>query len=100
MRMVLCLLALFFSFSSSANVIHYPERAEALRIDGAVSLIYDIDVNGKVNNIRVVKSNPDYVFDRSVVKQMSKWEFPKNEEKKDVELNIIFDANHRISKKY
>lgn len=71
-----------------------------MRIDGAVSLIYDIDVNGKVNNIRVIKSNPDYVFDRSVVKQVSKWEFPKNEEKKDVELNIIFDANHRVSKKY
>ena len=43
--MVFGLFALFFSFSSSANVIHYPERAEALRIDGKVKLIYDIDVN-------------------------------------------------------
>lgn len=99
MRKLIIFFTIVFSFSSSANVIKYPERAESLRIDGNVSVIYDVDINGNVNNIRVVNAEPKYVFERSVVKQVSKWKFPRNDEKKNVELNVIFDANHKFSSK-
>ncbi|MCK0554303.1 TonB family protein [Pantoea ananatis] len=99
MRIIITCFLLFLSFSSSANVIKYPQRAESLRIDGTVKLLYDIDVNGSVINVRIIKSEPEHIFDRTVVKQISKWKFPKNESKKDVELNIIFDANHKFSSK-
>lgn len=99
MRKSIIFFTIIFSFSSYANVIKYPERAESLRIDGNVSIIYDIDNNGNVNNIRVVNAEPKYVFERSVVKQISRWKFPRNDEKKNVELNVIFDANHKFTSK-
>lgn len=99
MRKSIIFFTIIFTFSSYANVIKYPERAESLRIDGNVSIIYDIDNNGKVNNIRVVNAEPKYVFERSVVKQISRWKFPRNDEKKNIELNVIFDANHKFTSK-
>ncbi|MGP2500412.1 TonB family protein [Pantoea ananatis] len=99
MRKSIIFFTIIFSFSSYANVIKYPERAESLRIDGNVSIIYDIDNNGNVNNIRVLNAEPKYVFERSVVKQISRWKFPRNDEKKNIELNVIFDANQKFSSK-
>ena len=87
------LILMVASFTSEANVIKYPERAERLRIDGEISVLYDINKSGKVENVRVTKTDPPYIFERSVRKQISLWEFPSGEPRTDQLLKIIFKAN-------
>ncbi|WP_312837181.1 TonB family protein [Pantoea sp.] len=90
------IIAAFFvtaAAAAEANVIKYPSRAENLRIDGEVQVIYDVNKDGKVENIRFTSSEPLYVFDRSVRKQMSYWKFPTGETRKDEQLKILFKAN-------
>lgn len=86
-------LLMALSFGSEANTIKYPVRAEKLRIDGEVSVLYDINNNGRVENIRLLNADPPYVFDRSVRKQISYWKFPAGEPKKNEPLKILFKAN-------
>jgi len=81
------------AFTVEANVIKYPVRAENLRIGGEVNVLYDINNNGRVENVRFTRAEPPYVFDRSVRKQISYWKFPAGAARKDELLKIIFKAN-------
>jgi len=85
--------AFFLAFSSEANLIKYPVRAENLRIDGEIRVLYDVNKDGRGENIRFTRSDPPYVFDKSVRKQMSYWKFPTGEARKDEQLKILFKAN-------
>lgn len=81
------------AFNAEANVIKYPVRAENLRIDGEVDVLYDINKNGRVENIRLIRAEPNDVFDRSVRKQISYWKFSPGKARKDERLKILFKAN-------
>ncbi|MDU5837137.1 MAG: TonB family protein [Pantoea sp.] len=81
------------AFTTEANVIKYPVRAENLRIDGEVNVLYDINKKGIVENIRVISAEPPDVFDRSVRKQISYWKFSPGNVRKDEQLKILFKAN-------
>ena len=87
------LLILFSIVVHADNKITYPERAEMLRIDGEVDVVYDISPEGKTDNIRVISVSPKYVFDREVKKQISTWRYPQNKPQKDVALRVVFKAN-------
>lgn|GEM_PF-1721732 len=90
---ILAIFTLFSSLAAASNVITYPDRAEKLRIDGEVNLLYDVNVYGETENIRLMSIYPKYVFDRSVKQQVSRWRYPKGEPRKDVPLKVIFKAN-------
>lgn len=93
MNKLFCAFIMAVTFSSEANVIKYPTRAENLRIEGEVNVLYDINNNGSVDNVRLIKAEPPYVFDRSVRNQISHWRFPAGEAKNDESLRILFKAN-------
>lgn len=58
----------------------YPRNAVKQRIEGWVQLSFDIDKAGKPTNIKVVKAQPQQVFDKSAIKALSKWTYqPKIE---------------------
>lgn len=86
-------LSFFSCISSAANVIHYPERAERLRIDGKINVLYDVNESGKTENIRVISASPRYVFDRDIKKQIAAWRYPSGKAESDVPLRVIFKAN-------
>ncbi|MCJ7925973.1 MAG: TonB family protein [Pantoea vagans] len=91
MKIILMALLIILSASVHAeNKITYPDRAERLRFGGEIKLLYDISPEGVVDNVRIINVYPKYLFDREVRKQMSSWKFPKNGQKKDVPLRIIF----------
>ncbi|PEI02628.1 energy transducer TonB [Pantoea agglomerans] len=91
MKYILTTLLLSLSaFVQAENKITYPDRAERLRFGGEVELVYDVSPQGKVNNVRIFKVYPKYLFDREVKRQMATWTFPENNPKKDVPLKIIF----------
>lgn len=94
MKKLCALILIFVSFSLFAKEsLTYPDRAKSLRITGTVDLLYDISEDGRVENVRVINANPKYVFERSVIKQVSNWRMPIGDKREGVPLHVIFKMN-------
>ena len=53
----------------------YPEAAKAQGIEGWVRLSYDISVEGRVENLRVLESSPPGVFDAAAMAAVAQWRY-------------------------
>ncbi|MFW6092566.1 MAG: energy transducer TonB [Pseudomonadota bacterium] len=53
----------------------YPPDAKAEGIEGHVLVRYDVGVEGRVRNVRVVEASPPGVFDESARQAVSRWRF-------------------------
>lgn len=76
--------------SAGNNKITYPFRASELRVTGEVSVLYDVNADGRTRNIRIVNAEPKNHFERSIVQDVSKWHFAKNNPRKDVQLDVEY----------
>lgn len=94
MKSLLFFFLAFVSFTSIADThgIKYPERAEQLRVTGHAKVLYDIDNDGRVNNIRFIEAEPRYVFEREISKGMKRWQFAQNTPRRDVPHEFTFAA--------
>ncbi|WP_052698748.1 TonB family protein [Raoultella terrigena] len=68
----------------------YPIVAHANHLTGYVQVVYDVNAQGKVEELRIVDSQPRYLFDEAVVRAMAQWEFEKNKPYKDMEIRVNF----------
>ena len=59
----------------------YPPAARAAGIEGYVVVRYDVGIDGRVSNARVVSGEPGGVFDESALQAVSRWRF--SEPKRD-----------------
>ena len=53
----------------------YPLEAAEKGIEGFVRMAFNINQRGKVDNIEVLKSVPEGVFDREAVRALAKWKY-------------------------
>ena len=53
----------------------YPKKARLKNIEGKVTAQFDIDATGQVNHIRIVSATPEKVFDKAVIRALSKSRF-------------------------
>ncbi|MFU8816725.1 MAG: energy transducer TonB [Pseudomonadales bacterium] len=53
----------------------YPPQARADGVEGYAVVRYDVDVEGRVHNARVVASSPRGVFDESALQAVTRWRF-------------------------
>ena len=53
----------------------YPPDARTRGVEGYVVVGYDVDVEGRVVNPRVIESVPPDVFDESALQAVSRWRF-------------------------
>ncbi|MFC7291403.1 energy transducer TonB [Hirschia litorea] len=67
----------------------YPRSAEAREIEGSVTLAFDVQEDGLVQNVRVVNADQPGVFDDAAVEAISKWKFEKGTP--DEGVNIVVD---------
>lgn len=77
---------------SDIGGVKYPEKAERLRIGGHARVLYDIDAEGHVKNIRFVEAEPKYVFEREIRSGMRMWRFEEESPRSDVSHNFIFST--------
>lgn len=68
----------------------YPIVAYANHLTGYVQVVYDVNAQGKVEELRIVDSQPRYLFDEAVVMAMAQWEFEKNKPYNNMEMRFRF----------
>ena len=53
----------------------YPPQARSRKLEGFVELEFRVTANGSTEDIRVVRSEPEGLFDRSAVRALMRWKF-------------------------
>ncbi len=77
----------------------YPRRAKRIKAEGFVLLEFTITQQGSVKDIKILKSQPPNIFDRSASRALKKWKFkPKIENKKAVEQRASVKINFQLEK--
>lgn len=88
---IFILFALILSGCTSSNhKVTYPFRAGELRVAGDVSVLYDINEEGRTRNIRVINAEPKNYFEKSIKQDVSNWQFATNNPRKDVRLDVSY----------
>lgn len=90
------LLTMIISNAALSNSINYPVRANGLHIEGEVLVLYNINDSGHTENIRVIKARPKDVFERQVIRDISRWRFKPGDQKEDIPLKISFQMKPNI----
>lgn len=67
----------------------YPKQAFDRRIEGQVEIMFDIDEDGRIENVRILSSTPPRMFERDVKVALKKWRYTPVVVK-DKKLTIIF----------
>jgi len=76
----------------------YPFRAKRMAIEGYVKVRFLVDDQGRVSRVTILESDPEGVFDASVVKTLPTWRFHPGrimgkEVSSWVETKIVFELN-------
>ena len=53
----------------------YPPQARSRKVEGFVELEFRVTANGSTEDIRVVRSEPEGLFDRNAVRALMRWKF-------------------------
>ncbi|GAA3606100.1 hypothetical protein GCM10023078_36490 [Gibbsiella greigii] len=77
----------------SAKYPLYPAYARANALTGHVKFEYDVGADGKVSQIRIIESQPHYLFDGAVIQAVAKWQFEKNKPYKGMVQTVRFVLN-------
>ena len=67
----------------------YPRGAERRDLEGDVTMAFEVNDAGKVENIRVVGESMPGVFNKAAVKALEKWTFEKGNPG-EIEVTIAF----------
>jgi bla regulator protein BlaR1 len=69
----------------------YPIQAAQQQIEGYVQAKFDVSAQGKVSNVRIIKSVPAATFDKVSVTALEQWQYPATgQEHKDMEVQLDF----------
>lgn len=69
----------------------YPPRASALGIEGRVSVMYDVNAEGRVENIRIVSAQPRNMFERDIRLAMRRWTYETGKPTANMTVKFQFD---------
>ena len=77
----------------------YPLAAVRNALEGGVTLSYDIDTDGSVSNVAVIKSLHDGLFDASAILALRQWRYTAPERKlinQLVEFEFVIGSNDKV----
>lgn len=69
----------------------YPIQAAQQQIEGYVQAKFDVSAQGKVSNIRIIRSVPTATFDKVSITALEQWQYAATgQEHKDMEVQLDF----------
>ncbi|ACT59099.1 energy transducer TonB [Hirschia baltica] len=68
----------------------YPRGAERRELEGSVSLSFDVNDAGKVENVAVTDASIPGVFDAAAIKALSQWKFESGSPDAGINVTINF----------
>ncbi|WP_331828148.1 TonB family protein [Candidatus Blochmannia sp. SNP] len=71
----------------------YPNKAKILGIEGVVIVQYDVNIEGRVDNVRILSAVPVGVFEESIRSTMRRWVYENNKPEKDLIITFKFCLN-------
>lgn len=71
----------------------YPNAARLFGIEGELNVMYDINVMGKIENVRILSSVPSGAFEENTKLAMRRWMYEKNKPKKNLTVCFKFSLN-------
>ncbi|CAI1945957.1 TonB family protein [Serratia proteamaculans] len=71
---------------SPSNSVTDPQKSQT----NFARVKFDVDAEGRVQNIRIIESHPSGIFDNEMRMAMLKWRYESDKPKKDVIVNIRF----------
>lgn len=70
----------------------YPEQAAKDNVNGWVHLSFDIEKDGSVSDVKIVKAEPKWTFETSAKEAVSQWKYQQGSRKlEDVEVMLNFE---------
>ena len=77
----------------------YPKRALRSGIEGVVTVEFTITIDGSVKDAEIIEAVPPNIFDKSVLRAISKWKFnPDMVDGKPVEKRARQDIKFTLKK--
>ena len=77
----------------------YPKRALRSGIEGVVTVEFTITIDGSVKDAEIIEAEPPNIFDKSVLRAISKWKFnPDMVDGKPVEKRARQDVKFTLKK--
>lgn len=75
----------------------YPSRATRMRQEGYVKAELKVDATGRVLWVKILKSEPDGVFEKSAKKALKRWKFrPKTVDGKAIPQTGVITLNYKL----
>ena len=75
----------------------YPSKAKRMGIEGYVKVALDVDASGYITRVKILKSVPAGIFDKSVKKALRRWKFrPKTVAGKPVAQTGVIRLNFNL----
>ncbi|MFN4055301.1 MAG: TonB family protein [Alishewanella aestuarii] len=71
----------------------YPVKAAAEGINGWVQLSFNIDAQGKVENLRVLDANPRAVFNDEALQAVAKWRYHPDHAGSNLTIQLAFELD-------
>ena len=73
----------------------YPSESREAKVEGSVLVVYNVNEEGLVSNIRVVSSSPAGVFDQAAIEFIRTWRFQP--QKRSGVAEAVENVESRIS---
>ncbi|MGL6005800.1 energy transducer TonB, partial [Aeromonas sobria] len=67
----------------------YPYRAQQAGIEGAVTLRFSVDAEGRVQDVEVVEAKPKRQFERAAIQAINKWRYQPRPGASDKLVQVI-----------
>lgn len=77
----------------SSSAPRYPTRALRAKIEGWVALRMRVEPDGRVDDVEVIASEPEGIFDREAVSAAKRWRFEASGQSHSVERRVDFSLD-------
>ena len=76
---------------------YYPRQAAVEKISGYVVIEFDVLTDGTVDNLLIIESKPEVIFNKEALRSVKKYIFEPISEKTKVRQRVEFNLNNKSS---